>query len=361
MILFIAALLILSLVGIRFAGKDGFEDYMSPQKTGSVKGLFVIIVFFSHIRQYCSPVLDSMNKPYYDFLNWFGQLMVVMFLFYSGYGVYLAIQKKDRYIKTIPAKRIFKVWYHFALAIVLYLLLGIAMGKIYTPQRFFESLIGKSDLGNSSWFIMTILLLYLATFIGFIFIGREHMLAGTVVTTALTVLVVIWLMKLKGDSYWWYDTALCYPLGMWYAMAKPKLDQALMHDFGKWFSASAITLIVFYILKFSLPNLTRSRHLFFFTALAFAMLIALISMRISVDNAVLRWFGKHIMGIYILQRIPMIYFQSIGLNQYPKVYLLCCFAATLLIAWGFDAATDKLDILLHLSPKRSGAGRKSKQ
>lgn len=352
MILFIAALLILSLVGIGFAGKNGFDDYMSPQKTGAVKGIFVIIVFFSHIRQYINPVFDELNKPYYDFLNWFGQLMVVMFLFYSGYGVYLAIAKKDGYIKTIPVKRILEVWYHFALAIVLYLLLGIAMGNKFTARRFFESLVGISDLGNSSWFIMTIILLYIATFLGFIFVGRKHMLAGTIITTILSVGVVILLMNLRKDSYWWYDTALCYPLGMWYAMAKPKLDKALLNNFGKWFSATAITIVVFHTLRYTLTEVTKSRHLFFFQALAFAMLVAFISMRISINNAVLRWFGKHIMGIYILQRIPMIYFRSLGLNAYPKLFALCCFAVTLLIAWGFDVAMDKLDILFHLSPKK---------
>ncbi len=352
MVLFIAALLILSLVGVDFRGKNGFEDYMSPQKTGAIKGIFVIIVFFSHLRQYITPVLDEMNKPYYDFMNWLGQLMVVMFLFYSGYGVYLAIAKKDGYIKSIPVKRILKVWYHFAFAIVLYLLLGFAMGNKFTAKRFFQSLVGASDLGNSSWFIMTIILLYFATFIGFILVGRKHMLAGTVITTLLSIGVVIWLMKIKENNYWWYDTALCYPLGMWYAMAKPKIDKALLNDFGKWFSATAITLVLFFTLKFKLTVLTKSRHLFFFTALAFGMLLVFLSMRISVNNAVLRWFGKHVMGIYILQRIPMIYFRSLGLNEYPKLFALCCLAVTLLIAWGFDVAMDKLDILLHLSPKK---------
>lgn len=298
MILFIAALLILSLVGIEFAGKSGFEDYMSPQKTGAIKGVFVVIVFFSHIRQYCSPVLDEMNKPFYDFMNFLGQLMVVMFLFYSGYGVYLAIQKKDGYVKSIPAKRILKVWYHFAIAIVFYLLLGIAMGNKISPKRFFESLVGISELGNSAWFIMTIILLYFATFLGFIFVGREHKIAGTVITTLLSIGIVIYLMKVKELYYWWYDTALCYPLGMWYAMAKPKLDKLLLNDFGKWFSAASITLVVFLILKYLLPSYTRSRHLFLVEALAFAMLIVLASMRISINNAVLRWFGKHVMNIY---------------------------------------------------------------
>ena len=32
MVFFLAALLVLCLAGIKFSGKNGFEDYMSPQK-----------------------------------------------------------------------------------------------------------------------------------------------------------------------------------------------------------------------------------------------------------------------------------------------------------------------------------------
>ncbi len=353
MVLYIAAIAVIALAGIKFSFKKGFEDYMSPKDTGAVKGLFVIIVFFSHIRQYCTVAPDELNKPYLDVMSWFGQLMVVMFLFYSGYGVFLAIKNKDGYVKTMPLKRILKVWYHFALAVLLYLALGRAMGKNYTWEMYRDAIIGIGGLGNSSWFIMVILLLYLATFIAFIFIGRKHMLVGTILTTALGFGVLIWLMNVKADDYWWYDTLMCYPLGMWYALAKPKIDKSLLNDFGKWFSASAITAVIFFIMKYYLmPLHTSSRNFFMIEALVFGILITLLSMRIKIGNSVLRWFGKRIMGIYILQRIPMIYFASIGLNAYPKIFTLCCLTATLIIAELFDLATGGLDILFHLSPKK---------
>ena len=42
--LFILALLLICIFGIKFSFKDGFEDYMSPDKTGAIKGIFVIII-----------------------------------------------------------------------------------------------------------------------------------------------------------------------------------------------------------------------------------------------------------------------------------------------------------------------------
>lgn len=109
MIIFIIALAIMCVVGIKFSFKDGFADYCSPEKTGAIKGIFVFIVVLSHARSYF-PILEAPQGAFYrEFLNFFGQLMVVVFLMYSGYGVWLAIKNKDGYIKTIPTKRAFKV------------------------------------------------------------------------------------------------------------------------------------------------------------------------------------------------------------------------------------------------------------
>lgn len=50
MIIFIIALAIMCVVGIKFSFKDGFADYCSPEKTGAIKGIFVFIVVLSHAR-----------------------------------------------------------------------------------------------------------------------------------------------------------------------------------------------------------------------------------------------------------------------------------------------------------------------
>lgn len=79
-------------VGIKFSFKDGFADYCSPERTGAIKGIFVFIVVLSHARSYF-PILEAPQGAFYrEFLNFFGQLMVVVFLMYSGYGVWLAIK-----------------------------------------------------------------------------------------------------------------------------------------------------------------------------------------------------------------------------------------------------------------------------
>lgn len=76
---------------------------MSPDKTGAIKGIFVIIIVYSHVKQYLSvPYADPANKLFFDVLYFLGQLMVVAFLFYSGYGVAVSVSKKRRLRKNAP-------------------------------------------------------------------------------------------------------------------------------------------------------------------------------------------------------------------------------------------------------------------
>lgn len=339
----------LCLFGIKFS-QNGFEDYMSPQKTGSIKGIFVIIVLLSHLRQYITLDGSAFCQPYKDFMNFFGQLMVVMFLFYSGYGVLLGIMKKDGYVKSIPAKRVLKVFIHFDIAVLLFWITGRLLGKDYSVKRLLLSLIGLDGVGNSVWFIFVIIVLYLVTFAAFIFL-KKKVLLGTVITTVLSCGALLAIRAWKGSEYWWYDTILCYPLGMWYALAKPYIDKNILPDFNKWFACTAAAGTLFFAMKSLMPEFTGTRKLFIPMALVFAVFIVLLSMRISVCNGILQWFGKRVFGIYILQRIPMIVLSHFGMNKNAFLFSVACFALTIVIAEIFERAMDKLDILLHLSKK----------
>lgn len=348
MIFFLAALLVLCLVGIKFSGKNGFEDYMSPQKTGAIKGIFVIIVLFSHVRQYIKLTAEWYDKPFTDFMVFLGQLMVVMFLFYSGYGVTLGLAKKDGYVKTLISKRSLKVLLHYDIAIVIFWLLGLALGKNYSIKKLLLSFIGLDAVGNSVWFIFVILILYAVTWISFRFV-KKRVILGTAITTVLSVAAMILLIYLKGKEYWWYDTLLCYPLGMWYAIAKPHIDKALVPSFGKWAVCTGVTFAVFIALNHFLLLNGKTRVIFVPMSLVFALLTVFVSMRISINNGVLRWFGKRVFGIYILQRIPMIILQHFGMNDSPLLFAAVCFAITIVLAEFFERCTDKLDKALKLS------------
>ena len=109
MIVILLILLVLSCIGLKKT--DNHDMCLDRNCTESIKGIFIIIVFYSHILPFLeeagveySPVLDI---PSNTLIHRIGQLMVVMFLFYSGYGVMESIMKKgNEYVRAIPVKRV---------------------------------------------------------------------------------------------------------------------------------------------------------------------------------------------------------------------------------------------------------------
>ena len=98
MLLFYIIILLLSLYGISFI-KSGFnQDYISKEQCNAIKGIFILFVFTRHIWPYLSKFGYDFSAPgdslFMSIDRWLGQLLVVSFLFYSGFGVMESIKSK---------------------------------------------------------------------------------------------------------------------------------------------------------------------------------------------------------------------------------------------------------------------------
>lgn len=82
MLIFFAILILITLYKIRFS--NFHEDYMEKNQTDSIKGVFAIIILFSHFRGYVHLSNGFLDTSFLWIINLFGQLMVSLFFFYSG-------------------------------------------------------------------------------------------------------------------------------------------------------------------------------------------------------------------------------------------------------------------------------------
>ena len=97
---------------------------------------------------------------YYRKILWMiGQLMVTLFFFYSGYGIFCAWQRKPEYVKGFFRKRIVKTWLHFVLAVLLFAGLNLILGIPQTKENWMFCWIAWGTIGNSNWFIFVALVL----------------------------------------------------------------------------------------------------------------------------------------------------------------------------------------------------------
>lgn len=327
------AVLLVALWGLR-PRRDA--EHLCKDQTCAINGFFVLLVFLRHTVDYIpmgpwDGIFAQINKE-------LDQLIVVPFLFYSGYGIMRSILAKGKaYVTGIPKNRIFKVWYHFAIAVALYWIVSLLLQKNYAPLRVALSFTGWDSIGNSNWYIFATLWMYAFTWLAFTLLPNKHGLAAGL-TVALSVGYILVLQNHKG--IWWYDTALVYPAGLLYGLYGEKLEKHLTGILPRLL-ALAICAGLF-ALSFHLQEILLLRQAM---AVFFALLVLCITMLVKISNPVLLFLGKYTFEIYILQRIPMLLLRSVIPNNY--LYLAAGFAASLLVAVGFHKLLQRLDRVIY--------------
>ena len=343
------AFLLLCLLFVKVAGRNAFhQDYLAKENTTAVNGIFVGVVFFSHVSLYLTLPETTPNKIF-DAMN-IGQLMVTTFLFYSGYGLLCSIRAKGLpYVKKIPWERLFKVWLHFAIAVCLFLIAGYASGERFAIKKILLAFTGAQSVGNSSWYIFGILGEYVIFWISFQVLrirdNKQTRLAGLLLTTLLTAAYVIWI-RWMGKDTWCYNSLAMFPLGVAWGLYHEKVDRLLHEKSSLWLVALALTIAIY-----ELGVMQRNVNLVWYTVFcgAFAVAMLLVSMRIQLNSPVLNFFGKHVFSVYILQRLSMIILSDMGwIEQKPYLSLILVILCTSSIAVGFDWVMDKLYKKLHL-------------
>lgn len=319
------------------------KNYLSKDNCNNIKGIFVILIIFSHYVQYVK-LGGIYDEAYLKLRGHLDQMVVAMFLFYSGYGMMKSIQKKGKaYINTIMSRRFLMVWCSFFCAVTVFLMVDILTGRQYPAAQVLMAYTGWTSIGNSNWYIFATLILYILMFVSFKISGfiKKQKYAdylGCFLFTILTVGFVYAQMKLGREVYC-YNTIMIFPLGCWYGMFQDKIEGILMkNDF--FYAGCALILTAVYCVSF----INRQKYGiegYTVWAIAFTLVMLLITMKISISSNLISWFGDHVFSIYVLQRIPMMLLSDMGFAEHKYMFLCIAFVGTVFIAMVFDHVITK--------------------
>lgn len=338
--LYLLFIIILILIGIKITPTRFNNDYLSKENTSCIKGIFILIVFINHANSYINYDLRFSGITR-SFLYYLSQLMVTMFLFYSGYGVLESIKKKkQKYVESIPKNRILKTLFHFDIAVLTFLILNLFLGNEYGLKQILLSFIGWLEIGNSNWYIFTILVLYFTTYISFTIFKSDNKKA-IITNVLLTILFMISLYSLKGPSQsYWYNTLLCYPFGMIYSFYKDDINKIVNNN--RVYYLLLIVIIAFFI---SIKRVQYLNIIFYsIVALLFVTLIVMITMKVNISNKYLKWFGDNLFYVYILQRIPMLILTKTAyVNYHGYRFILISFVITIVLTVIYKTVLNRVD------------------
>ena len=336
-LLWLILLAVICVYGIRL--RKPTEDCMDIPQTTAIKGILVFLILLSHVRGYIS--LDGKPGEIYDLiLSYIGQLMVAPFFFYSGYGVIESFSRKEGYSRHFLKNRFLKTLVHFCCMIPLFAVMNMLLGIGYPIEDYLLCWTGWTSIGNSNWFVFDTFVLYLATWFSFKAFGKAQdkerqklYVSGLTLFMALCICVIL---QRSGKGDYWYNTVLCYPFGMLYSCFRKRIELILEK---RWRRAvlSILSLVLFFLLYRIEGSIAYS-----LCACCFCMVVTLITGYLRIVNPIILWSGKYAFFIYILQRIPMIVLNSIGLRN-TMALISASLAITILLSILYEKVLRTLD------------------
>ena len=354
MIIFIIALLVISLLNSKLYFKDFNKDAFSRETTTSVKGFFALLIFESHVRDYINMSNKFYDTSYVFILNHIGQLMVVMFLFYSGYGIITQFKNRPNYFVNFPKNRILKTYLNLPLVVLLFLLTNLCIGTLnnYSTSTILLSLTGWTAIGNSNWFLFSIIVTYAFVYFASLISKNEKTISYLSLVFVFTFSIVLSYLR----PTYFYNTILSLPAGMLFASYKDNFEKLVTKNNLSWFLCLLGFGLVFaflYSISYFVPF---AQIVYNLQSIAFALVITILSYKIKIGNKILVFLGVNSLAIYLLQRIPMMFLQTTKLTNLPILLALCALAITLVISYGYTilfGIIDKMFFQKNKSDKKS--------
>lgn len=344
MLIFIILLIGILFLDVKVTSAGEFHtDYCSHKQTATINGIFTILIFLSHASGYVE-LGGALDAPYLALQKYMGQMVVTSFLFFTGFGMMESISKKGMaYVKGIPFKRFFRVWYHFAVAICIFIVTNLICGRQYDLKQILLSFTGYRAIGNSNWYMFVTFVMYIIIFVSFI-IARKPKILGVALVFALTLGFIYLESEKLGLETRYYNTIMCVPAGMLFSLIKPYFDKIVMKNDIFWAFGTAIVFAVYYYFHANKGDSYIHHNAF---GVMSVVLIMMLLMKVKVGNKILDFFGDHIFSIFILQRIPMIFLERFGFTDHKYAFIVVSFIATVCIALIFDWAMSQTDKLIY--------------
>lgn len=344
MILFCITIIVIFLIGIyryvaarlsckRFDGAD-----FGVQQTLPLRGLLAILVIVHHVAQMIGP-----ESVLFSFAYW-GKYIVALFFFISGFGLVKSyLLKGPEYLNSFLGKHLFKLLPPYIFCIFVYQFFRYLCVDSYCFNKEIFSL--GYDIFDSllpcSWFVVAIILFYIAFFVILKF--NDSFLRSLGLLCIFTVLYIVF-CRLLHLGIWWYESIIPINLGMVFAYIEHKYRHLILLQ--PLISAGIcilLVLLVYLILPGYIIRLGLTAQLVYhFLQIAICPVLVMTSIYLTgfVANPVLQWLGKISFEIYLVQGIFCMMVHNIKLPVYA--FLLIVIASSILCAYGLKFLYEKI-------------------
>ena len=350
--MFVLLLAVCVLPGLRIASRGQFQDDgFSREQTRALKGVFALVVLLHHLCAYLSAEFRSLLVFQYA-----GFISIGAFFFISGYGLHCSTEKNPHYLRGFFRRRMLAVLLPYYIINTFYCIIHCVEQDAPTALRY----IVRSLFGLHLWYVPVMILLYAVFYLAHRFLPHRWAPAAVTATTVLYMTGMYCLYRFGefgAYGFWWYNSAIAFPLGIWYGQYRKPLHNLMQKKYPLWAAGALMGFILTYLwISPRHNNGTPSVLLMqILCVILFCLTLAVLSQKIHIDNPCLRFLGNHSFEIYLWHALFIALFRSeyslpipgtgtawILFVENSDLYAAAVIASTLIAAWAVHSLCGRI-------------------
>ena len=322
----LVSLFLILLFGVKISSKGQWQqEPLSLENSNAIRGFSAIAIVIHHL---CQELFEKTGSAgILSIFTELGVLFVGIFFFFSGYGLYTSLKTKDNYLKGFLKKRLISTLVPFYVCILIFMLFALIKGQTYKLPELIATISGWLLINQHMWYVVEITILYLVFYIVYSLISNRK-LATSIIGIFVVVLSIGSLLLGHGADLsskywfmgeWWYNTTLCFVLGIVISQNKEKLEQFSKKFYALLLPIFAILSVVFYFLTNYAINTWsywsetpgNPHYLDKFKCLGIQLpwviicviTLLLIMMKVKFGNRVLKFLGGISLELYLIHNL----------------------------------------------------------
>lgn len=371
------------------AGRTSFNrEFLHPEASQSAKGIAAICIMLHHIAQ----AKGFQESGELSIFKETGFLFVGIFFFYSGYGLLKSLKSKPGYLQSFFKKRILSVLVPLYVMNGLYTAFNLITKTDLSVSQWILSVLGLVLINDQAWFLIGILIQYIAFYLAFSF-SRTDRQALLIVMAAAAVQMAFFVFWghfawwageknwwLTGEGWssarwwmqpcvlwfqgeWWVNSTVMFPAGIAFALYEAKIISYLKKSY--WIKLAALFVLtavsVFiascaisrlsYWSEFSSGSMGRLNKTLCLSAQTtevffFVLLTVILKMKHYTVNRVTRFFGSITLEFYLMQRMAIRIWSFLLSGGHIYAFALLVFSTSAALAVPFHFINTKVLLLL---------------
>ena len=347
--------------GAHFTGVKKWNDgFLSLEQSKAYQGFLAICIMLHHIAQKTAASWIHPKSRIVHGLDFFvsiGFIMVGLFLFFNGYGVYKSFHSKENYLKGFVKKRILPVLLALYSTTLIFFAVRLIIGEKMDAMQVFFYLTSIKLCNPNTWYVIVLPLFYLAFYLAFKFIKKDGLAVAFV--TAFVVLYMLFGTRINHNDFllrgeWWYNCVHMFPIGIIFAKYEDKLIPHFKKYYWVYLTVALLALYPLYIYQsimgakygyygdnpgiFAEPSLVFRRRMTLFAqtfvTTDFVLLSLLLGMKVKIGNRFLKFMGTITLEFYLIHGLFVELFawefdggvRNLHHFKYVIVYVLVVFA-----------------------------------